>query len=114
LAVIAEGETLAWEPPRTLPSHREQAYCKRIELRAQVRLFRPAKFVPFASLIYFSHAENFLMNNAVNSIRDVYEFSTHELQVPTVVLYPGDRWQVGAFRDSSEAIWRYESILDEP
>ena len=68
-------------------------------------------FVPFASFIYFSHAENFFMNRAVNRIPDVNEFATHELQVPTVVPYPGDHWEVDAPRDSSESIRRYEVDL---
>ena len=79
---------------------------KRAELRTQIRILQPAMFVPFASFIYFSHAENFFMNRAVNRIPDVYEFATHELQVPTVVLYPGDHWEVDAPRDSSESIRR--------
>lgn len=89
-------------------SHREHAYRKRVELGMQIRHLQPAMFVPFASFIYFSHAENFFMNSAANRIRDVYELASHELHVPTVVLYPDDRWQVGAPRDSSESIRRYE------
>ena len=84
---------------------------KRAELRTQIRILQPAMFVPFASFIYFSHAENFFMNRAVNRIPDVYEFATHELQVPTVVPYPGDHWEVDAPRDSSESIRRYEVDL---
>ncbi len=89
-------------------SHRQHAYRKRAELGMQIRYLQPAVFIPFASFIYFSHAENFFMNTAINGIRDVYELASHKLRVPTVVLYPGDRWEVGAPRDSSESIWCYE------
>ncbi len=89
-------------------SHREHAYRKRVELRMQIRYLQPAMFVPFASFIYFSHAENSFMNRAANGIREIYELTNNELRVPTVVLYPGDRWEVGAPRDSSESIRRYE------
>jgi hypothetical protein len=89
-------------------SHRKHAHQKRVEMRTQVEIFQPALFVPFASFIYFSHAENFFMNRAINRIADVYEFTTHELKVSTVELYPGDRWQVGTPRDSSESIASYE------
>lgn len=90
-------------------SHREHASRKLDELRTQIRLLQPATFVPFASFIYFCHAENFFMNNGVNTIREVYKFTTNEIQVPTVVLYPGDLWQVGAPRDSGESISSYEA-----
>jgi hypothetical protein len=92
--------------------HREHAEKKRREIREHIERFQPATFVPFASFIYFSHAENFFMNSAVNRIRDVYEFVTRELKVPAVVLYPGDVWPVGAARDSREAILQYELDLD--
>lgn len=94
--------------PDDFASHKEHADMKRAQLQAQIRLFRPEIYVPFASFIYFSHAENFFMNRAVNHVRDVYEFAAQELGVPTVVLYPGDRWQVGEPRDSSESIRKYE------
>jgi hypothetical protein len=89
-------------------SHRKHAHKKRVEMRTQVEIFQPAMFIPFASFIYFSHAENFFMNRAINRIGEVYEFATRELNVPTVVLYPGDRWQVGTPRDSSGSIASYE------
>src|SRR5579864_4722836 len=69
--------------------HKEHAERKFAEVRTQVQIFKPAMFVPFASFIYFCHAENFFMNQAVNHIRDVYRFVSQELHVPTVVLYPG-------------------------
>ena len=97
--------------PDDYASHKEHADRKRAELRTQMRILQPAMFVPFASFIYFSHTENFFMNRAVNRIPEVYEFATHELQVPTVVLYPGDHWEVDTPRDSSESIRRYELDL---
>jgi hypothetical protein len=93
-------------------SHREHAERKRQEIREQIERFKPATFVPFASFIYFAHVENFFMNRAVNRIRDVYEFATVELKAPTAVLYPGDLWTVGAPRDSSESLLRYELDFD--
>ena len=88
--------------------HKEHAKRKFAEVRTQVQIFKPAMFVPFASFIYFCHAENFFMNQAVNHIRDVYRFVSQELHVPTVVLYPGDHWEVGAAHDSDEAMRRYD------
>lgn len=58
------------------------------EPRCDIQMFEPATFIPFASFIYFSHAENSFMNTAINRIGGVYEFTTRRLGVSTVVLIP--------------------------
>ncbi len=95
--------------PDDLAAQKGHAERKLAEMRRQIRLFRPSWFVPFASFIYFSHSENFFMNKSVNRIGDVYRFTSAELKTPTVVLYPGDTWNVGEPQDSSTAIGKYES-----
>jgi UDP-MurNAc hydroxylase len=99
-------------------SHKRHADRKRVEIHRQVKLFKPRHFIPFASFIYFSHSENFFMNHAVNRIPGIYRFCIDELGVPTQVLYPGDAWEVGSDRDSTESIRRYENdferVLTEP
>jgi UDP-MurNAc hydroxylase len=92
-------------------SQRRHAERKLNEIRVHLQLFHPSYFIPCASFIYFSHAENFFMNECANRIDDIYDFTSHELQVPTVVLYPGDSWQVGALWDSSSSLRRYREDL---
>jgi len=93
-------------------AHLREANRKRQEMEKQIRLFAPSVFVPFASFVYFSHAENFFMNEHVNRITDVYDFVTGDLKVPTNVLYPGDQWEVGRTWDSAPSIARYKSDFD--
>jgi|SRR5580693_67189 UDP-MurNAc hydroxylase len=94
-------------------SHKRYAAQKRAEIARQVRTFQPKWFIPFASFIYFSHAENSYMNETVNRIADVHSFSSRELNIPTIVLYPGDTWEVDTPRDSNDAIQRYECDFDQ-
>jgi DNA-binding transcriptional MerR regulator len=94
--------------PDELESHQRQVQRKRAEMARQIRLFTPAQFIPFASFVYFCHAENFHMNSRMHRIRDAYEYAANELQVPTIVLYPKDRWEVGAPHDSSDALRSYD------
>jgi UDP-MurNAc hydroxylase len=104
--------------PDDLKCHKKQVERKRAEMAKQIRLFTPAQFIPFASFVYFCHAENFYMNSSMHRIREAYEYATTELQVPTIVLYPKDRWQVGTPNDSSAALRSYdldyEKALAEP
>jgi UDP-MurNAc hydroxylase len=104
--------------PDDLESHKKHVQRKRAEMARQIRLFTPAQFIPFASFVYFCHAENFYMNSSMHRIGDACEYTETELQIPTIVLYPKDRWQVGTAHDSSDAIRSYdldyERILAAP
>lgn len=98
--------------PSDEASHQRHAERKRSEMCRQIRLFQPKWFIPCASYVYFSHVENFYMNQAVNRIGDVYRFVTGELDTPTVVLYPDDKWEVGEPWDSTPSIQRYDADFE--
>ncbi len=95
-----------------LASHRMHADDKLTEMRRQIQAFAPRWFIPFASYIYFSHAENFYMNLATNRVGDVYRHAQEELGCETVVLYPGDVWEIGSTHDSIPAIRSYTAALE--
>jgi hypothetical protein len=96
----------------------QAAQDKRNEMRKQAQVFEPKQIVPFASFVWFSHQENFYMNEGVNRISDIFKFCADELHIPPVVLYPGDQWEAGTPHDSSTALQKYESelsaILEHP
>lgn len=94
--------------PDDRQSHEAHAVRKREEMSAQIQEVRPHQFIPFASFVYFCHEENFFMNDSANKIGDIYRFVTDELGQEALVLYPGDRWEVGSPHDSQEAIEKYE------
>jgi UDP-MurNAc hydroxylase len=93
-------------------SHRRHAADKLKEMARQIGIFAPRWFIPFASYIFFSHAENFYMNGACNRIGDVYRYAQLELGCDTVVLFPGDTWELGASHDSSQAIRAYADAFE--
>ena len=97
--------------PADAASHRRHAERKRNEIKVHLQLFHPSCFIPCASFIYFSHAENFFMNKGANRIEDIYDFTSKELRAPTIVLYPGDSWEVGTPWDSSHSLRRYQEDL---
>jgi hypothetical protein len=65
--------------------------------------------LPFASFFYFSHDENFYLNDAKNRIGDVARFVREQCASTPIVLYPGDTWSVGAEHDNAGAIARYDT-----
>jgi UDP-MurNAc hydroxylase len=90
-------------------SHSRHARRKLNEMIVHLQLFQPSSFVPCASFVYFSHSENFFMNERANRIDAVYELVSRDIKVPTVVLYPGDTWEVGDPWDSSTSIGKYQA-----
>jgi hypothetical protein len=95
-----------------LASHRRHAADQLANVRRHIQVFNPRWFIPFASYVYFSHAENFYMNQAANRIGDVYGYVQEQLGRETVVLFPGDTWEIGAFHDSTQAIRSYTAALE--
>jgi UDP-MurNAc hydroxylase len=93
-------------------SHIRHAQRKLSEIKVHLQLFRPSFFIPCASFVYFSHAENFFMNECANRIDAIYEYASKDLKVPTVVLYPGDTWDVGNPRDSTGSLRRYQADVE--
>jgi hypothetical protein len=92
--------------------HRRHAQRKLNEIKVHLQLFHPSSFIPCASFVYFSHAENFFMNECANRVDAVHDLASKDLKVPTVVLYPGDKWQVGDPWDSSTALYRYRADVE--
>jgi len=94
--------------PGDTASHNAHAMRKRIEMSKQIRTIQPRQFIPFASFVYFCHDENFFMNHSVNRISDVFRLLEDELGQTSLVLYPGETWEIGSHRNSRRAIERYE------
>jgi UDP-MurNAc hydroxylase len=73
----------------------------------QAQLLKPNWVVPFASFIYFCHAENFSANDGANEIDAIVDAIHQEAEIESVVLYPGDRWIVGSAWNNHTGIARY-------
>jgi hypothetical protein len=93
-------------------SHMRHAQRKLNEIKVHLQLFKPSFFIPCASFVYFSHSDNFFMNDCANRIESVYELASNELKTPTVVLYPGDTWEIGDRWDSSGSLHRYRMDVE--
>jgi len=79
----------------------------RIQIQSDV--FNAKHVIPFASYVWFSHEDNFYMNDQVNKIRNVEEFIRKETKSIPIILYPGDKWIVGDENDNSNAITLFEN-----
>jgi hypothetical protein len=78
-------------------------------VRTQIRTFRPRFVLPFASFTYFSHEDNYYLNQGMTRIQAAVDFIRKETDAIPVVLYPGDRWHPAspAPHDSAPALRRY-------
>lgn len=85
---------------------RKAAQQKFEEMESQISAFTPKYLVPFASFIWFCREENFHMNSFANSAADVVKRYSDNL--PTIVLYPGDRYVIGQEHSNQSALKRYD------
>jgi hypothetical protein len=95
--------------PGDVAGRRAQAREKLERIRVQAEVLRPRQLVPFASFVWFCHEENDWLNDEVNRIEDVVEFVRTRTGAEPIVLYPGDRWEVGTPRDPGPAVERYRA-----
>ena len=90
---------------------REAAQEKLHWVAKQLGAVKPTLCIPFASFSIFAHEENAYLNDERNGVDDAVEV-IERCGVTPVVLYPGDRWTVGAQHDNAEAIKRYAEADD--
>jgi UDP-MurNAc hydroxylase len=94
--------------PDDIEAQRSEAWEKLHRIRIQAGVFEPEFIIPFASFMWFCHEENFLLNNEMSGVERAAHFIDYNLQGRPVVLYPGDRWEVGQQHDWRPAARRYQ------
>lgn len=82
-------------------------------MKFQCEALQPEYVIPIASFIYFSHMENYYLNDYVNTAASTYEFLKKNTTVHPVVLYNGETWIPGEEHDSIRSISKYEKDFEE-
>ncbi len=63
-------------------------------MKTQIDTFRPKYVLPFASFVYFSHQDNFFLNEDMTTVEAAVRFICRETSVTPLVLFAGDRWDL--------------------
>lgn len=93
----------------TYEDRRQCAKDKFDEISIQIDIIKPKCIFPFASNVYFSHVENFEMNDAVNTMRDVYNFIGMKYpEIDIVVLKPGSLFEPNSNYDNAKVLEDYD------
>jgi UDP-MurNAc hydroxylase len=99
-------------------ARKENAKEKLSRVKDQIDVLRPKFTVPIASQVFFSHQENFYLNDEMNTMMDVADWISRQTRSTPIVLYPGSMWEVGATWDSQRDLSRYavdyEAIARQP
>jgi UDP-MurNAc hydroxylase len=77
------------------------------DIERQVSILKPDYAIPFASYVWFCHAENFYMNDEVNKIDFVYDYIKTNLKTKPVVLFPGEKWDIESHHDSEASVQKW-------
>jgi hypothetical protein len=94
-----------WQGRQDAPeARRELAVEKLRRIKIQCEAFSPQFVVPFASFVYFSHAENAYMNSDINTPEAAIRFIERECSASPVLLIPGERWDGRTARSNEDAI----------
>lgn len=85
------------------------------KIKIQDDVFAPKFIVPFASFVYFSHKENFFMNDSINKPEDVNSFILEKCNSYPIIFKLNEEWDGISKKnnDSSLVFWKekYSNIL---
>lgn len=106
--MLAQFSFACWTGNRDEPERRQAAadLARELFLR-NVTAFKPRFVIPSASFSWFCNSENYWMNEKAHRI-DQIVVDTAATGATPIVLYPGDVWELGAERDNSSAVERYQ------
>jgi hypothetical protein len=62
------------------------------KIKEQDNILKPSFIVPFASLIYFSHKENYFMNKNINTIQIAHDYIKKNCKAYPIILKPNENW----------------------
>ncbi len=86
---------------------------KKQRIHAQSEVFNPKYIIPFASFVFFCHEENKYMNLPRFYLRDIVSFIDEELHKKSIVLFPGEIWNLDENWDSESRVKNYESDFEK-
>jgi len=98
--------------PEDIQLRKETSKEKLMRIKIQSQVFNAKYVIPFASFVWFSHEDNFYMNDEVNKIRNVEKFIKKQTESIPVILYPGNKWNLNEEIDNNSAIELYENDLE--
>jgi hypothetical protein len=78
--------------PEEPAMRREKAELFLRRIAHQCAALQPKFVVPFASFIFFSHTENFYMNDSANDLETAVDFISRHCDGTPIVLTPGELW----------------------
>ncbi len=86
---------------------RKHAQNKIEQIEYQVEVFKPKYTVPFASFVWFSHEENFYMNEEINRIDQIESFISDKLLTKPIIMFPNDNWDLGDDYDNAPSLKKW-------
>jgi UDP-MurNAc hydroxylase len=64
------------------------------KIKLQDIILKPSFIVPFASLIYFSHKENYFMNKNINTMQSAHDYIKENCKAFPIILKPNENWAI--------------------
>lgn len=86
---------------------RKHAQNKIDQIEYQIEVFKPKYTIPFASFVWFSHEENFYMNQEINRIDQIESFISDKLSTKPIIMFPNDNWIIGDDYNNTSSIKKW-------
>ena len=112
--LLSQFSYAAWKGGKEKTINRINSAKEKINsINNQIDILKPSYFIPFASLIWFSHKDNFYMNDSINKIYNLDANITNK-STNVIVMRPYEKQYITNFLQQNKSLdfWKskYENI----
>lgn len=98
----------------TREARRKMALNKYTQIKIQLTNFEPKYLIPFASFVWFSHEENYRMNDGINTIREAHDkIKAENPNLGLIIMKPGSEWEFGSAYENESVLTDYDKAYIE-
>ena len=109
--LLIQYQQAAWAGnPEDKEMHKRQAKLVLERVKMIIKAIKPEYTIPFASMSYFSHEDNFYLNESRTPTEEVIT-ALESTGSKLIMFAPGDVWEVGSPWDNKPAIKRWKEAL---
>ena len=110
--LLTQFSYAAWKGGKDNEQWRKEAASKKLSaIKLQKEILKPKTIVPFASFIYFSHEENFYLNDHSNKVKNLSKFGKDN-NLNFIVMRPFECQNIDDMSQNNESYEFWNNIYD--
>jgi hypothetical protein len=103
-----------WAGNTDQPEIRKRIAMEKLQsYKIECDVFKPTITIPIASFVWFSHEENYFLNDSINTVEMLYNFVKQNTEVEPVVLFPTEKYWLGKQHNSLVSLQKWQQEYEK-